>query len=195
MSPTIEVDWRRLESGVFENEGDICAAYSAETLAMPKGVPRVKVFSHDGTLWTTGGGGGSCLKPARWDCHQLIPASEYTGTTDKVPYSYQGMLVQNKAAQYRLGPQVTFLARERTIEEWLEYLRIMYRDGGAFTSNRTYHQMLRDFAAETVWNCDASEFEPIKGNIVEAIRLELERPDFTKHEPMPDQQLLDLVTP
>ena len=51
--PTLEriiTRWQRFSSGVWQMpKGDICAAYSGQTL------PRVSVFRHQGRMFTTGG--------------------------------------------------------------------------------------------------------------------------------------------
>jgi hypothetical protein len=173
---TIIVPWRRLEHAVFtDHEGDIAAAYSSDIM------PKVRVFLHEGRLWTSTGGGGSGLTPAHADCHQIIPEDEYTGTRDKVPHSHEGERVTFKGGAFRLGPKVRFIAAERTVAEWRVHLRAMYQLGGMFTAGKTYHGTLRDHAEHTVWNTDTRDFEPLRGNVVEAIRLELKTPDFTKH--------------
>jgi hypothetical protein len=54
-------------------EGDISAAYCAESF------PKIKVFTHEGKLFTNGGGHFSGPVGAGADCYLLIPANEYRG--------------------------------------------------------------------------------------------------------------------
>jgi len=57
-SAKIMTHWRRFSSGLWRvPEGDISAAYSAESF------PKIKVFTHEGKLFTNGGGHFSVLWP------------------------------------------------------------------------------------------------------------------------------------
>src|SRR3984957_8814265 len=70
----IVTHWRRFSSGLWRvPEGDISAAYSAESF------PKIKVFTHEGKLFTNGGGHFSGPIAAGADCYLLIPANEYRG--------------------------------------------------------------------------------------------------------------------
>src|ERR1700744_6651863 len=91
----IVTPWRRFSCGLWRvPEGDISAAYSADTM------PRVKVFTHDGRLYTSGGGGGRWVS-SETDAYPLIHPDKYQGP-DNVPYSYEGKTVTHKGKTFRL---------------------------------------------------------------------------------------------
>lgn len=175
------VDASRLDCGLWLPQGDIYAAYSAGA-ENGKGIRRVKTFKHDGKLWTNMGG---CHGPYRVEanCHPLIPEAEYNGPTGKVPYSHEGELCQYRGVQYRLGSQHTFISKDRSLEQWQRLLRTQYEKGGHFTSNKTYHEILNDFAEKKYWDRNRKEYvhgSTIAPNYFKAIELELARPDFSK---------------
>jgi hypothetical protein len=192
MTYTVPMD--RLDSGVFTGkEGDISNAYACEKLAQGVYKPgvRVKTFTHDGKLWTSGAGGGG------WDalvyhCYQLIPIEQYNGP-DSAPYSYEGLVVSKDQQQFRLGPKVKFVG-VRTVEEHRRFLRCMYKNGGYFNSGRTYHQLLRELREKERWDPETRSWVPKTGPSMEAIDLELATPDWCKWtkemaEPTPTPKL------
>jgi len=186
MNPIVEVPSARLDSGCFgEPPGDIYAAYSADQFSAGK----VKVFQYDGKLWTSGGG-MYAFSRNHAHCYTLIPLEEYHGPLERVPYSCEGTLVKFKGRQYRLGPRVDFKGADRSVDEHRAHLRRKYEHGGVFTSGKTYHELLHDLAEERRWNSAKLEFELPTGNVVEAIRLELAQPDWTKHSaPKPAEEV------
>jgi hypothetical protein len=145
----IVVSWRRFSSGLWRvPEGDISDAYSAETM------PRVKVFTHEGRLYTSGGGRSKWLL-AEVTAYPLIHPDEYQGP-DAVPYSYEGKTVTHKGKTYRLGPKTVFVASDPTVEEWRHLCRVLYADGGYFASGCTYTEFVRNrFDPESVNGCEA----------------------------------------
>lgn len=80
----IVTHWRRFSSGLWRvPEGDISAANSAESF------PKIKVFTHEGKLFTNGGGHFSGPVAAGADCYLLIPANDYCGPEPR-RYTYEG---------------------------------------------------------------------------------------------------------
>jgi hypothetical protein len=131
----IVTSWRRFSSGLWRiPEGDISNAYSADTM------PRVKVFSHEGRLYTNGGEHGRWVL-AEANAYPLIHPDEYQGS-DNVPYSYEGKTVTHKGKTHRLGTKTVFVASDPTIEEWRHLCRVLYADGGHFASHCTYTEFL-----------------------------------------------------
>jgi hypothetical protein len=129
------ISWRRFSCGLWRvPEGDISDAYSAETM------PRVKVFSHEGRLYTSGGGHSKWLL-AEVNGYPLIHPDEYRGP-DTVPYSYEGKPVTHKGKSYRLGPKTIFVASDPTVAEWRHLCRVLYADGGYFASGCTYTEFV-----------------------------------------------------
>jgi hypothetical protein len=127
--------WQRFSCGLWRvPEGDISAAYSADTM------PRVKVFTHEGRLYTSGGGGGQWVL-AEADAYPLIHPDEYQGP-EPAPYSYEGRTVTHKGKTYRLGPKTVFVTSDPTIEEWQHLCRVLYADGGYFASGCTYTEFV-----------------------------------------------------
>lgn len=174
MKSTIFVHISRLESDVFElQNGDIYRAHCCEAMSgdLKKGLPAVPVFRHDNKLWTNGGG---CHSPFSCSatCYQLIALEDYSGP-DSVPYSYQGRTVLYQKRPHRLGPKTEFCSIERTVSEYRALLRRMYERGGYFTSGKTYHGLLREFSKREHGS---------KPNLVNAIKLELQTPDFDKYK-------------
>lgn len=127
----IVTHWRRFSCGLWRvPQGDISAAYSAECF------PKIRVFTHEGRLYTSGGGCSRFLD-AEADCYALISPDEYSGP-GQVPYSYEGREAIYRGKVFRLGPKVKFVASDLTVEEWKKMLRICYADGGYFASRCTY---------------------------------------------------------
>lgn len=127
----IVTHWRRFSCGLWRvPQGDISAAYSAECF------PKVRVFTHEGRLYTSGGGCSRFLE-AEADCYALIPPDEYTGPC-QVPYSYEGREATYRGKVFRLGPKVKFVSSDLTVDEWTKMLRVCYADGGYFASRCTY---------------------------------------------------------
>lgn len=127
--------WRRFSCGLWRlAEGDISDAYSANT------IPKVKAFTHEGRLYTNGGGHSKWLH-AEVDAYPLIHPDEYQGP-ETTPYSYEGRTVQFKGKQFRLGAKTIFVASDPTIEEWRHQCRVLYADGGYFTSGCTYTEFV-----------------------------------------------------
>lgn len=171
---TIFVHFSRLESDVFElQKGDIYQTHCCEAMSgdPKKGLPTVQGFRHDNKLWTNGGG---CHSPFSCSatCYQLISPEDYHGP-DTVPYSYEGRIVLYQKRPHRLGPKTEFCSIERTVSEYRALLRRMYERGGYFTSGKTYHGLLRDFSKKETGS---------KPNLITAIKLELQTPDFDKYK-------------
>lgn len=150
----IEVDWRRLWSGYcMIPQGDIDAAYSASSW------PKLKTFKHAAKLYTVGSicsGAG----PTEAGCYQLFNPQDYTGRTYAVRYTYEGRVGLWKNKQYRLGPEVRFVASNPTVEEWQMILRNEYAYGGYHaTVAGTYFYWLHQQASNT--NSHQNELDAI----------------------------------
>ncbi len=131
----IVTSWRRFSSGLWRvPEGDISDAYSADIM------PKVRVFTHEGRLYTNGGGHSKWLL-SEVNAYLLIHPDEYQGPDD-VPYSYEGKAVTHKGQPYRLGAKTVFVASDPTIEEWRHLSRVLYADGGHFASGCSYTEFL-----------------------------------------------------
>ena len=117
-----------------ETEGDIQAAYSADTF------PKIKTFTHEGHLFTNCG--GWCEHEMH--CHPLIPEMAYQGP-QPAQFTYEGQSAVYRGKKVRLGPCVKFVIRERTPEEWADLLRRQYAHGGYFVAGKSYCEMLNDF--------------------------------------------------
>lgn len=112
--------WQRFSAGRWQMpKGDICAAYSAQTL------PRVSVFRHEGRMFTTGGFLFLGTVHAEATCYPLLPVESYAGP-DSRPYSYEGRMVVHQGNAFRLGPEIVFIAAEPTVEEWRQLMRVLY---------------------------------------------------------------------
>jgi hypothetical protein len=132
----VVTNWRRFSSGLWRvPEGDISAAYCAETF------PKVRVFNHEGRLYTNCGGHYSGPIHGEKDCYRLIPTDEYSGPEPR-QYTYEGREAAHKGNVLRLGPKVVFVASDPTIEEWRRLLRVLYADGGMFAKGCTYSEFL-----------------------------------------------------
>ena len=152
----IVTSWRRFSCGLWRvPEGDISAAYSADTM------PRVKVFAHEGRLYANGGGHSKWLM-AEANGYPLIHTDEYQGP-DNVPYSYEGKTVTHKGKTYRLGPKTVFVASDPTIDEWRHLCHVLYADGGYFASGCTYTEFIGNrFDPESVNGREARFKELVK---------------------------------
>lgn len=134
----ITTDWRRFTCGLWRMpEGDIDAAYCADIF------PKLKVFTHEGRLYTNGGCHFSHFVKASANCYPLIPAEEYNGPT-QVPYSYEGKEGRWKGKTYRLGPKVVFEANDPSVSEWIQLYRVLFAEGGMFASGITYARFLKE---------------------------------------------------
>lgn len=153
-------------------EGDIQAAYSAETF------PRVKAFTHGGVLLTNGGGFFSGPVAAAANCYPLIPANDYHGPEPQ-RYTYEGREACFRSEVFILGPKIVFVATDATVEEWRRLFRAMYADGGWFARHASYGLFLNE---------DSREFKT--ENAREALRLELAG-DLLPRTKVEMRQLLD----
>lgn len=132
----IVIDWRRLSSGLWSvPEGDIQAAYCADTF------PKIKVFMHEGRLFTNCGGHFSGAIRAAADCYPLIPTDEYRGPEPK-QYTYEGREAAYQGQVFKLGRKVVFEASDPTVDEWRRLLRVLYAEGGMFAHGVTYLEFL-----------------------------------------------------
>ena len=150
----IIVEPSRLAVGIWgDNEGDINAAYCADTF------PKIKVFLHQGQRYTNSGGTNDCAI-----CFPLIPSEEYKGPPQK-PYSYEGRTAVYENQSFTLGPKIKFVARARTLQEEVSLLQRQYAYGGLFAAGKTYREMLLEFL----------EDEEISQGLTVAIEAELAR--------------------
>ena len=132
----VVVHWRRFSSGLWRVlEGDIQAAYCADTF------PKVKVFMHEGRLFTNCGSHFSGPVRAAADCYPLIPADEYRGPEPK-QFTYEGREAAYQGQVFKLGRKVVFEASDPTIEEWQRLFRVLFADGGMFAHGVTYREFL-----------------------------------------------------
>ena len=124
--------WRRFSSGLWRvPEGDIQAAYCADTF------PKVKVFTHNGRLFTNCGGHFSGPIRAAADCYPLIPTDEYCGPEPR-RCSYEGCEAVYQGDVFKLGPKVVFETADPTVDEWRRQFRVLYADGGMFAHGVSY---------------------------------------------------------
>jgi hypothetical protein len=169
----IVTHWRRFSSGLWRvPEGDISAAYSAESF------PKIKVFTHEGKLFTNGGGHFSGPVAAGADCYLLIPANEYRGPEPR-RYTNEGREACFRGEVFKLGPKVVFVATDANIEEWRQLFRVMYADGGWFARHSNYGLFLNDDSRL-----------PLSENARVALRLELTG-DLLAYSKQEMQRLLD----
>lgn len=130
----IIVEPARLAMGIWGYaEGDICAAYCADTL------PKAKAFVHDGRLFVNTGGSDRAVYG-----YPLLSPEEFNDR-GKQAYSYEGREVTYQKRKFILGPKVEFASRPLKMDEAVTLLRRMYAHGGYFVSGRTYLQMLQEF--------------------------------------------------
>jgi len=169
----IVTHWRRFSSGLWRvPEGDISAAYCAESF------PKIKVFSHEGKLFTNGGGHFSGPVAAGADCYLLIPANEYRGPEPR-RYTYEGREACFRGEVFKLGPKVVFVATDASVEEWRQLFRVMYADGGWFARHSNYGLFLNEDSRL-----------PLSENALSALRLELTG-DLLAHSKQEMQRFLD----
>ncbi|MDE3100140.1 MAG: hypothetical protein KGJ88_11765 [Verrucomicrobiota bacterium] len=136
--PRILTHWRRFSNGLWRvPEGDIAAAYCADTF------PKIKVFTHEGRLFTNCGCNYSNWFEAEVNCHPLIAPGEYRGA-ENVPYSYEGREAAYRGEVFKLGAKVLFVASDPTLTEWRRLIRVLYADGGYFVGHSTYAEFLAD---------------------------------------------------
>jgi hypothetical protein len=134
----IVTHWRRFQSKLWRmTEGDIYAAYCADTM------PKIKVFTHEGRLYTNCGHAFSKWIQDEVNCYPLINTDDYRGATD-VPFSYEGDEVAYRGKVFRLGAKVIFVSSDPMIEEWRQLIRVLYADGGLFASDCTYAKFLTE---------------------------------------------------
>jgi hypothetical protein len=169
----IVTHWRRFSSGLWRvPEGDISAAYCAESF------PKIKVFTHEGKLFTNGGGHFSGPVAAGADCYLLIPANEYRGPEPR-RYTYEGREACFRGEVFKLGPKVVFIATDASVEEWRQMFRVMYADGGWFARHSNYRLFLNEDSRL-----------PLTENALSALRLELTG-DLLAHSKQEMQRFLD----
>jgi len=153
--PRIVTHWRRFSNGLWRvPEGDIAAAYCADTF------PKLKVFTHEGRLFTNCGCNFSNAIETEANCYPLIPADEYHGA-ESTPYSYEGREAAYRGQVLKLGAKVLFVSSDPTLEEWRHLLRILYADGGCFASNCTYGGFLANRYAPKSENGRAAWMEEL----------------------------------
>jgi len=127
----IVVEPSRLASGLWgEPEGDISGAYCANTF------PKVKVFHFEGRMFVNLGASRDNVT-----AYPLL-SSNQVGPGAAKSHSYEGMEVTYQGRKYRLGSEVVFVTRDRTLEEALNLLRHQYALCGQFASGKTYREAL-----------------------------------------------------
>lgn len=132
----IVTDWRRFSCGLWRvPRGDISDAYSSDRM------PTVRVFNHEGRLFTNCGCAQSRLVHTVVDAHPLIHPDGYCGP-ESAPYSHEGSKVVHRGKPYRLGPKVHFAASDPGVAEWQRLFRCMFAEGGMFASSCTYPEFL-----------------------------------------------------
>lgn len=132
----VVVHWRRFSSGLWRvPEGDVQAAYCADIF------PKVKVFMHEGRVFTNCGCHFSGPIRAAADCYPLIPADEYRGPEPR-QYTYEGREAAHQGQVFKLGRKVVFEASDPTIEEWRRLFRVLFADGGMFAHGINYREFL-----------------------------------------------------
>jgi hypothetical protein len=151
----IVTHWRRFSSGLWRvPQGDIAAAYCADTF------PKIKVFTHEGRLFTNRGCNYSKYLAAEVNCHPLIPPDEYCGV-ENAPYSYEGREAAYKGRIFKLGAKVLFVASDPTLEEWRHLCRVLYADGGYFASGCTYTEFVGNRFEPNSENGRAARFKEL----------------------------------
>jgi hypothetical protein len=138
----IKADWRRFSCGLWRvPEGDIAAAYCADTF------PQLKVFTHEGRLFTNGGCRHAGLFDSSADCYPLVPAEDYEGP-EPARFTWEGREARFQGRAYKLGRKVRFVASAPPVEDCRRLLRVMYVDGGWFARFGTYGQFLAEGCSE-----------------------------------------------
>lgn len=135
-SSRLVTHWRRFSNGLWRvPEGDIAAAYCADTF------PKIKVFTHEGRLFTNCGCNYSKYIAAEVNCYPLVAPDDYCGAAG-VPYSYEGREAAYKGKVFKLGAKVLFVASDPTLAEWRQLTRVLYADGGLFAAHCTYTEFI-----------------------------------------------------
>jgi hypothetical protein len=188
--PRIVTHWRRFSDGLWRvPKGDISAAYCADTF------PKIKVFTHEGCLFTNCGCHYSKSFETVADCHPLIPAAEYHGP-ENVPYSYEGREAAYRGNVFRLGAKVLFVSSDPTLAEWRHSLRVLYADGGYFASNCTYDEFLTNRYAPNSENGRAAwdeELTECGGRVMPRTQEEMRRLLARESEPQNQPQQIDFA--
>ena len=144
LPPRVVTDWRRFSSGSWRvPEGDIQAAYCADTF------PKIKVFTHEGRLFTNCCGHFSGPIRAASDCYPVVPADEYHGPEPR-RYTYEGREATYRGEVFKLGPKVVFEASDPTVDEWRQLFRVLYADGGDVRARRHLSRIPRPTALAQV---------------------------------------------
>jgi len=155
LPPRVVTHWRRFSSGLWRVlEGDIQAAYSADTF------PKIKVFTHEGRLFTNCGGHFSGPIRAASDCYPLVPTDEYHGP-EPCRYTYEGREAAYQGEVFKLGPKVVFEASDPTVDEWRRLFRVLYADGGMFAHGVTYLEFLDQRLSPKSENERAAHFKEL----------------------------------
>jgi hypothetical protein len=138
----IMTDWRRFSCGLWRMpEGDIAAAYCADTF------PTLKVFTHEGRLFTNGGACHGGLFDSSADCYPLVPAEDYEGP-EAARFTWEGREARFQCRVHRLGRKVHFVACAPAVAECQRLLRVMYVDGGWFARFETYGRFLAESCSD-----------------------------------------------
>lgn len=135
-------------------KGDICAAYSSDTL------PRVSVFRQEGRAFTTGAILLLGNIHAEATAYPLLPVGSYAGP-DSRPYSYEGRMVLHQGKAFRLGPEVLFIASEPTVEEWRNLMRVLYVEESRKSAQGTYLEFVDRGLSSQSENARAARFKEL----------------------------------
>jgi hypothetical protein len=134
----IVVPWRRFSSGLWRvPKGDIDDAYSGDIF------PKIKVFTHEGGVFTNCGMHFGGAAGAGADCYLLIPAAEYRGPEPR-QYTYEGRETAFRGKKFKLGQKAEFVATDPTVDEWRRMWRVLYVEGGWFARQASYGLFLRE---------------------------------------------------
>ena len=186
----IVTHWRRFSDGLWRvPEGDIAAAYCADTF------PKVKVFTHEGRLFTNCGCNYSKSFETEANCYPLIPADEYRGPAN-VPYSYEGREAVHRGGVFRLGAKVLLVSSDPPLAEWRHLLRVLYADDGCFATNCTYGEFLANRYAPKSENGRAAWFEELAecgGRAMPRTQEEMRHLLARKREPQNQPQQIDFA--
>ncbi len=147
--------WQRFSSGHWHMpKGDICAAYSGQTL------PRVSVFRHEGRMFTTGGILFLGTVHAEATSYPLLPVGSYA-RPDSCPYSYEGHMVSHQGKAFRLGPKIVFVASEPTVEEWRKLMRVLYAHETRRSAQCTYLEFVDEGLSSQSENAQTARFKEL----------------------------------